>query len=156
MTVSDLEWDVADLTRRLIDTNWGNLPESAGVEKPAHVELWSEDNDGNARKGVDYTEEYVLVSETSERSQEYIDGPREAVDLSATAFVEVATPRGRSRREQLWSELLVLAEYARKRSEGTPGNWDTVDVSGATINDQAFNWWAFELSWDYSAEARTL
>ncbi|AGM11209.1 hypothetical protein M197_gp44 [Haloarcula hispanica tailed virus 2] len=156
MTVSDVEWDVASETRDLIDNNWGTLPESAGPTKPAHIELWSEDEDGNPRKGVDYTEEYILVSETSNREQTYIDGPRDAVDLSAVAFVEVATPQSRSRREELWSELLVIAEYARKKNEGTPGGWDTVDVSGATINDQIFNWWAFELSWDYSAEARTL
>jgi hypothetical protein len=156
MTVSDVEWDVASLTRSFIDSNWGSLPESAGPEKPQHIELWSEDADGNPRKGVDYTEEYVLVSETSQREQTYADGPRDVVDLSAVAFTEVATPRSRTRREELWSELLLLAEHARKRRAGTPGGWDTVDVSGATINDQIFNWWAFELQWDYEAEGRTL
>jgi len=156
MTVSDVDWDVAELTRTLIDDNWGTLTDSADPPKPAHIELYSEDENGNPRKGVDYTEEYILVSETSNREETYIDGPREAVDLSGVAFVEVATPQSRDRREELWSELLVLAEHARKRREGTPGGWDTVDVSGATINDQVFNWWAFELSWDYEAEARTL
>lgn len=156
MTVSDVNWDVAELTRTLIDDNWGSLPESDSPDKPAHIELWSEDQEGRPRKGVDYTEEYILVSETSNREETYIDGPREAVDLSAVAFVEVATPESRTRREELWAELLVLAKHARKRREGTPGGWDTVDVSGATINDQVFNWWAFELSWDYRAEARTL
>ena len=115
MTVSDVDWDVASLTRDLIDSNWGSLAESSGPAKPANIELLSEDNDGEPRKGVDYTEEYVLVSETSNRGQEYIDGPRDVVDLSAVAYVEVSTPQSRSRREEMWSEMLVLAEYARKR-----------------------------------------
>lgn len=156
MTVSDVDWDVAELTRTLIDDNWGSLAESAGPSKPAHIELLSEDEDGNPRKGVDYTEEYILVSETSQRGQEYIDGPRDVVDLNAVAFVEVSTPQSRSRREELWSEMLVLAEYARKRREGTPGGWDTVDLSASTIDDEVFNWWTFEAQWSYSAEARTL
>jgi len=156
MTVSDVDWDVAELTRTLIADNWGSLPESSGPSEPAHIELLSEDSDGNPRKGVDYTEEYILVSETSSRGQEYIDGPRDVVDLSGVAFVEVSTPQSRTRREELWSEMLVLAEYARKRRAGTPGNWDTVDFTAATIDDEVFNWWTFEAQWEYSAEARTL
>lgn len=156
MTVSDVDWDVAELTRALIDNNWGTLAESAGPTKPGKIELLSEDADGEPRKGVDYTNEYILVSETSSRGQEYIDGPRDVVDLNAVAFVEVSTPKSRSRREELWSEMLVLAEYARKQRQGTPGGWDTVDVSSATIDDEVFNWWTFEMQWSYSAEARTL
>ena len=156
MTVTDIDWDVAALTRDLIDTNWGTLPDSANPPEPAHIELLSENNDGRPRKGVDYTEEYILVSETSTRSQEYIDGPMDVVDLSASAFVEVSTPESRQRREELWQELLTISEYARKRSEGTPGDWDTVIVDGATIDDEIFNWWTYEMEWSYSAEARTL
>lgn len=156
MVVTDIDWDVAALTRDLIDNQWGALPDSQNPTKPANIELLSEDADGNPRKGVDYTEEYILVSETSTRGQTYIDGPRDVVDLDASAFVEVSTPQGRSRREELWSELLVISTYARKRSAGTPGGWDTVVVDGATIDDEIFNWWTYELEWSYRAEARTL
>lgn len=156
MTVTDVDWDVAGLTRDLIDAEWGNQPDSTNPTKPENIELLSEDADGNPRKGVDYTEEYILVSETSSRGRTYIDGPMDVVDLDAVAFVEVSTPQGRSRREELWSELLVLAEYARKRREGTPGGWDTVVVDGATIDDEIFNWWTYEMEWSYRAEARTL
>lgn len=156
MTVSDVDWDVAKLTRDFIDNNWGTLAESQSPPKPANIELRTEDSDGNPRTGVDYTEEYVLVSETANRDQSYVDGPRDVVDLSAVAYVEAATPESRSRREEMWTELLVLSEHARKRSDGTPGGWDTVDINTVTIPDDAFNWWAFEFQWTYSAEARTL
>jgi hypothetical protein len=156
MTVTDVDWDVAGLTRDLIDAEWGTRPDSQGPAKPAHIELLSEDADGNPRKGVDYTEEYVLVSETSTRGQTYIDGPRDVVDLDAAAFVEASTPAGRERREELWLELLTISEYARKRDAGTPGGWDTVVVDGATIDDEIFNWWTYEMEWAYRAEARTL
>lgn len=155
MTV-DVQWDVAALTRQFIADNWGNHPRTTGVAAPDHVELYSEDADGNPRKGVDYTNEYVLVTETGDRGQEYVDGPRDVVDPSASCNLEASTPVSRARREEMWGELLALAEYARKRSEGTPGNWDTVSIDGAPVDDETFGWWSLEVTWAYSAEARTL
>ena len=152
----DVDWDVAELTRSFIDTNWDNHPRATGAAKPANIELLTEDADGNARKGVDYTEEYVLLVETGTRDYEYVDGPRDVVDPGATCQFEASTPQSRSRREEIWSELLALAEYARKRSAGTPGNWDTVDLNAATVDDEVFNWWTLEGEWVYTAEARTL
>lgn len=156
MVVTDLEWDVAALTRDFIDDNWGSTPSSTGAEKPTHVELLTEDEDGNPRKGVDYTQEYILVAETGSREQPYIDGPRDVVDPSASCNLEASTPDGRARREEIWNELLALAEYARKRREGTPGGWDTVDMNAATVDDEVFNWWTLEIEWQYRAEARTI
>lgn len=156
MTVASIDWDVAGITRDLIDNQWGQLPASAGPTKPAHIELFSEDSSGNARTGVDYTEEYILVSETGDRTREYSDGPRDVVDLGASAHLEASTPQGRTRREAIWAELLVIAEYARKRSQGTPGDWDTVDVTAAPVDDQVFNWWSLEMTWNYSATGRVL
>lgn len=154
--VVDVEWDVAALTREFIETEWGSHPRSTGVDAPQNIELLTEDDDGNARKGVDYTEEYVLLVETGSRNYEYVDGPREVVDPQATCQFEASTPESRERREELWGELLALSEYARKRSAGTPGNWDTVDLNAATIDDEMFNWWTLEGEWVYTAEARTL
>jgi len=153
---ADVAWDVADLTREFIDTNWGAAPASTGAAKPANIELLSEDADGNARKGVDYTEEYILVVETGSRERPYSDGPRDVVDPAASCQFEASTPDSRARREELWNELLALVEYARKRAEGTPGNWDTVDLNAATIDDEAFGWWTLEGEWQYQAEGRTI
>lgn len=153
---TDVQWDVADLTRQFIDDNWGQAPQSTGAAKPAHIELLTEDEDGNPRKGVDYTEEYILIAETGSRERPYVDGPRDVVDPSASCNFEASTPQGRARREEIWSELLALVEYARKRSEGTPGNWDTVDLNAATVDDEVFNWWTLEGEWQYQAEARTI
>lgn len=155
MTVN-VEWDVAKLTRDFIDANWGSTPRSTNAAKPQHIELLTEDSDGNPRKGVDYTEEYILVNETGSREQPYVDGPRDVVDPSASCNFEASTPQGRARREEIWNELLALAEYARKRSEGTPGNWDTMTMNAATVDDEMFNWWSIEGEWQFEAEARTL
>jgi len=150
--IAGLEWDVATLTRDYIDTNWGSIAETTGAAKPANIDLRQD------KKGVDYTNEYILVSETSTRNEEYIDGPRDVKDASASAFVEVATPQDRARLHEMWDELVVLAEAARKRSAtpGTPGNWDTLSTDGVTLPDDAFNWWAMEMEWRYDVEARTI
>lgn len=151
-----VDWDVARLTVEFIRDNWGSTPRSTGVAQPANIELLTEDENGNPRKGVDYAQEYILVNETGSREQPYIDGPREVVDPSASCNFEASTPQGRGRREELWAELLALAEYARKRSEGTPGNWDTVDLNAATVDDEVFNWWSIEGEFQYQAEARSI
>mgnify|MGYP006280344523 CR=1 FL=1 len=153
---ADVEWDVALLTVEFLRDNWNSHPRATGAAQPANIELLTEDEDGNPRKGVDYTEEYILVNETGSREQPYIDGPREAVDPSASCNFEASTPQGRARREEIWTELLALAEYARKRSEGTPGNWDTVDLNAATVDDEVFNWWSIEGEFQFSAEASTI
>jgi len=149
--IDGLDWDVGTLTRDFIDTNWDSLTDSTGAAKPGNIDLRQD------RKGVDYTNEYVLVSETSTRTEEWVDGPRDVKSGTASAFVEVATPQSRARLDELWSELVVLAEGARKRSAtpGTPGDWDTVDTDAVTIPDDAFNWWAMEMEWRYEVQSRT-
>lgn len=158
MVVTDVEWDVASEVRDYIDSNWGALAGSAGPSKPAHIELRTEDEDGNPRKGVDYTQEYILVVETGDRDQEYVDGPRDVVDLQASCQMEVSTPQSRARREALFTEMLVLQEGARKKAAtpGTPGGWDTATLDTTTVDDEVFNWWTFEGTWTFRAEARTL
>lgn len=152
MPITDLDWDVASLTRDYIDTNWDTLADSTGAAKPANIDLRQD------KKGVDYTNEYILVSETSTRNEEYIDGPRDVKDASASAFVEIATPQGRDRLHEMWQEMVVLSEGARKRSgtPGTPGDWDTVVTDGVTLPDDMFNWWAMEMEWRYEVNARTI
>ena len=152
----DVEWDVADLTRQFLVEKWGSVPGSTGAAEPANIELLTENASGQARKGVDYTQEYILLSETGRRDREFVDGPREVVDVVATCQFEASTPESRERREAIWQELLALVSYARKRSAGTPGNWDTVDLRAATVDDEVFGWWALEGEWEYSAEARTV
>lgn len=158
MAVFRVDWDVAELTRSFIDTNWGTLADSDGPSKPANIELVSEDADGNPRKGVDYTEEYILVVETGDRNTEYIDGPRDVADLRASCNLEISTPQSRTRREALHDELQVLAKGARKRAgtPGTPGEWDTATLDAATVDDEVFNWWSIEATFTYEAEARTV
>lgn len=158
MAVFSVDWDVAELTRAFIDTHWGTLADSTGPTKPPNIELVTEDSDGNPRKGVDYTEEYILVVETGERTTEYIDGPRDAADLAASCQIEVSTPQSRDRREELLGEMQVLAKGARKRAAtpGTPGDWDTADLDATAVDDEVFNWWTVEATWRYRAEARTV
>jgi len=151
-----VEWDVAQEVVDYLRANWGTAPQSTGAAQPEHIELLTENTDGNARKGVDYTEEYILVNETGSREYPYVDGPREVVDPAASCNFEASTPQSRARREELWSELLALAEYARQRAEGTPGNWDTMDLNAATVDDEVYGWWSIEGEFQFSAEGRTV
>jgi hypothetical protein len=147
---------VARLTRDFVADNWDAHPRATGASEPANIELKTEDAQGQARKGVDYTEEYVLVLETGSREQEYVDGPLDVVDPAASCLMEVSTPESRARREELYRELLGLARYARKRRAGAPGGWDTVTLTTATVDDEVFGWWTLEMEWQFEAEARTI
>jgi len=146
MSIGTPDWDVAGVTRDFTDANW---PAEGGTE-PENIVLSSE------HKGVDFTEEYVLVSETGERARTYSDLQRNHYDADAVAFIELATPESRDRREEMWDGILEIATQMRKRSASLPGNWDTMDVDGAPINDDAFNWWAMEVTFAFNAVSRTL
>lgn len=146
MGIGTPDWDVAGVSRDYIDNNW---PTEGGT-KPANIVLSSE------HKGVDYTEEYILVSETGERARTYSDLQRNHYDADSVAFIELATPESRDRREEMWDGILEVATQMRKRSASLPGNWDTMDVDGAPINDDAFNWWAMEVTFAFNAVSRTL
>jgi len=157
MSLFNVTWDVAPLVLNYIDTNWGQFAESDQPSKPERIRLVTEDENGNPVKGWDPASyDYILISESGERSMEPIDGPRDAYDLSATANVRITTPTSRARRTALYEELLVLAKHARKRSDATPGNWDTVDYEPINVPDEDFRWWHFEGAWVFRAEARTI
>lgn len=144
MGIGTPEWDVAGLTRDYIDANWP----AVGGDKPAEVILTT------STKGVDFTKEYILVSETGERTRPYSDLQRDHYDAGAVAFIELATPESRDRREEMWDGILEIATQMRKRSASLPGSWDTVDVDGAPVTDQTFNWWAMEVTFVFDATSR--
>ena len=153
--LADVEWDVAEETRAFIDSEWAT--HNVGITKPDVIRLVSEDEHGDPVKGWDPAGlEYVLVNETDTRGFSYSDGPRDVVDPAAVCFVTVTTYESRERREELWQSMMRLAVAARKRSEHTPGNWDTVDVAGNAVPDEFFNYWQFEMEWRYVAHSRTL
>lgn len=146
MGIGTPDWDVAKVSRDYISNNWP----SVGGTKPENIVLASN------HKGVDFTQEYILVSETGERGRTYSDLQRNHYDADSVAFIEVATPESRSRREEMWDGMLQIGKEMRKRSASLPGNWDTMDVDGAPINDDAYNWWAMEITFAFNARSRKL
>jgi hypothetical protein len=163
VSLGEPKQDVTALTRSFLDTHWpdgeaGDLPPDSGIERPDFIELRTENEAGQARKGVDYTNEYVLVAETSERGHEYADLELFSVNYDAACFIEIATPRSRDRREDLWTAVRRVCEGGRKRSSdpGTPGDWDTLEIRGVPVNDSTFGWWAMECTVGYRADSRTL
>lgn len=142
--VSDVEWDVATLTRDLIDNNW-----SDGVRKPNYIELVTEDSQGNARKRVRRSNEYIHVAEEQERNLEYSDLFRSTRDLSASCYVELSTPESRQRREELFAEIERIGVAHRKRPD-TPGGWDDVTMTAQVIDDENFGWWMASISFSYT------
>jgi len=143
--VSDVEWDIAQLTRDLIDDEW-NEPD---VRKPGYVELVTEDERRNARKRVRRTNEYIHVAEDQERGLEYSDIFREARNLSASCYVELSTPESRARREELFAEIERIAVEHRKRPD-TPGNWDDITLNAQVVDDENFGWWMASITFNYT------
>lgn len=154
MSVSSVEWDVASLTKDLIEDNW----DSSNAEKPQYVELRTEDEEGNARKKIRRHNEYMLFAEQQERGMEYSDLFWDTRTLNATCFAEVSTAHSRQRREELIAEIERIAVASRTRNEsiGTPGNWDNLRMEVTVIDDENFGWWLAEITFNYEKKKESL
>lgn len=142
---TNIDWDVASLTLDMIDQQW----DDDRVDKPDRIELYTEDEDGNNRKRVRRTNEYIHVAEEQERGMEYTDVFWETANRSASCFVEFSTPESRERREEIFSEIERIAMSNRKRPD-TPGGWDEVKVSGSVTDDENFGWWMGQFTFSYT------
>jgi len=153
--VTDPDWDVATVTRDLLrdplQNGTSTFGDRTGVTNipDDHVLLGHTE----ASKGIDYTEEYILIREVGERgvTWRYVD--MSGYDADAFAIVEAATPESRGRREEIWTEIFEVASTYRKRRSGLPGAWGTLAFDGAPFNDEAFRWWAMEVGFAYSKRA---
>lgn len=153
--MADPNMDVALLVRDMIDAEW--LP---GLTKPETIRLRTEDESGQASKGVSASVgEYLLVSEVQERSEEWTAG-RNCLNFDGSCFIEFATTNGRSRREEVDRELRRIARRNRDRREaashgGDLGQWDTLSISTTVPDEDTFGFWVIEQTWSFSAELRT-
>lgn len=153
--MADPDRDVARLTRDLIDAEW--LP---GLVKPDTIRLRTEDEMGEATKGVSASVgEYILVSETQERSDEWTAG-RNCLNFDDACFLEFATNDSRDRREEVFRELMRIARRNRDRREAAShgdnlGEWDSLDVTTTIPDEGTFGFWVIEQTWSFSADLRT-
>lgn len=154
MSVSSVDWDVAKLTKELIEDNW----KSSNVDKPQYIELRTEDDEGSTRKRVRRHNEYILVAEESERGMEYSDIFWNSRNLNASCYVEISTAKSRKRREELLEEVERIAVNSRTRGEsiGTPGGWDNLQINVTVIDDENFGWWVAEVTFNYAKRKDSL
>lgn len=146
-----VQWDVANMTRDLIDSEW----REDVVNKPEKVELYTEDEEGDTRKKVRRDNEYVHVAEVQNREIEYTDLFQNTENLSAACFVEFSTPVSRQRRELMFHEIKNIATEHRKRPD-TPGNWDTLEVNAEIYDDENFGWWMGRFTFSYSRKKHVI
>lgn len=148
MSVSSVDWDVAKLTKNLIDEKW----KKENTSKPQYIDLRTEDSDGSTRKRIRRHNEYILVAEESERGMEYSDIFWNSRNLTAACYVELSTAESRERREQMLEEVERIAVNARTRNEsiGTPGGWDNLQIQATVIDDENFGWWVAEVTFNYA------
>lgn len=147
MSISSVEWDVANLSKDLIEENW----ESSNASKPQYIELRTEDDDGNTRKRVRRHNEYILFAEQQERGMEYSDIFWNTRNLNAACFAEISTAKSRARREEILAEVerIVVASRTRNSDIGTPGGWDNLQMEVSVIDDENFGWWVAEVTLTY-------
>lgn len=145
--MSDLTWDVAKMTKELIDDNW----DTANARKPQYIELRTENSTGDTRKRVRRQNEYILFAEQQERGLEYSDIGWNTRTNTASCFAEISTADSRERREELIAEVRRIAEEARTRNSeiGTPGGWDNVQIDMTVVDDDNFGWWVAEVTFNY-------
>lgn len=154
MSVSDVDWDVASLTKDLILDNW----DTSNAAKPEYIELMTEDEDGNTRKRVRRHNEYILFAEQQERGMEYSDIFWNTRTLTASCYAEISTAKSRERREDMLAEVERIAVNARTRNEsiGTPGKWDNIQMEVTVIDDENFGWWVAEVTFNYTKRKNTV
>lgn len=152
--MADVNWDVATIIRDLMRNDPNDFGDVTGVTNipDGRVVLGNTE----AGKGVDYTQEYILVRETGERGKAWRYLNLSAYDADAIVTMEAATPTGRTRREEIWSEIEAIGENNRKRSLGLPGNWGWLEFDGVPIEDDAFNFWAMEVVFAFHKRAEPI
>jgi len=145
---ASVDWDVAKLTRDLIDDNW----DSANGDKPEYIELRTEDSEGNTRKKVRRHNEYILFAEQQERGMEYSDIFWNTRNLNTACYVEISTAKSRARREEILAEVERIAVSSRTPNEsiGTPGGWDRLQIEATVIDDENFGWWVAEVTFSFT------
>lgn len=156
--MADVDWDVATLTRDLLDAQWDSP--GNGIDEPDKIELLTEDNTGKARQKVRRnSSEYILTYEPGERNVEFADIFWESEDESAMCAIEASTQKGRARREEIFKEIKRIINAHRTRSEDTPtpGNWDTLEIQTANpFDDTNFGWHVVEMTVEYSRHSNLI
>lgn len=145
MSSTNVEWDVAALTRDLIDDEW----DSTNTEKPQFIELVTENDDGATRKRVRRHNEYILFAEQGERTYEYPDLGWNSRSLEAECYAELSTATSRQRRSELLTEVERIAVAHRKRDD-TPGGWDVMQIGFTLVDDENFGWWSAQVTFSYA------
>lgn len=148
MSVSDVDRDVAKMTRDHIDEHW----DASNADKPQYIELRTEDSEGNTRKAVRRHNEYILFAEESERNMEYSDVAWNSRNITQTCYAEISTAESRQRREDLFAEVERIAVESRTglAAIGTPGGWDNLRINASFIDDENFGWWVAEVTFEYT------
>jgi len=149
MTAPD--WDVATIIRDLMQNDPNDFGDVTGVPTIPDDRVVLANTE--ATKGVDWTQEYVLIRETGERGKAWRYLNLSAYDADAFVTLETATPASRPRREEIWSEIEQIGTDNRKRRDGLPGNWGWLEVDGVPIDDEAFNFWAMEVGFAFHKRA---
>lgn len=154
MSVASVEWDVAKLTKGLIEDNW----DTTNADKPQYIELRTEDDSGTTRKRVRRHNEYILFAEQQERGMEYSDIFWNTRTLTTACYAEISTAESRERREEILAEVERIAVEARTRNEsiGTPGGWDNIKMEVTVTDDENFGWWVAEVTFNYTKRKDTV
>lgn len=156
---SDPETDTAQIMLDLLSEEW----DEEAVDRPDTFRLRTEDEDGNPKKNVSpQADEYLLFSETDERSENYGDPGRNTIDYDYACFAEFATVHGRDRREEVFREVRRICRENNNRYQAEQvlgndlGEWDTLDYNATVPDEDLFDFWVIEWTFTFSASSRTV
>ena len=115
------DFDVVNLTKNLISNN---ISQEVNVIKR------------DDEKRINFAnEDYIIVSETDQRETNNADPRYNTYNGFAAARIQIISKK-RENREKIWDEIIRISQEYSTRRKGTPGDWDNIQTSTTTFEDE--------------------
>lgn len=105
------------------------------------------------------TDEYILISDTSEHFENW-RGPRSTLDHGSAVFAEAKVIDSHARRVELKDDVVSILRDVRDRREASLngldiGEWDTIDYEYVFPDEEIFQVYPIQFTFTFRAYSRT-
>lgn len=149
--MADPDLDLVGVIVDLLSNEW----ETGSVSQPGTIRA------KRKRKSVEPgTDEYILVADTAEYLPTWRGGMNSR-DHEGAVFAEAKTITSDARRREILNEVdRILVEHRNRRvaldnSGRDLGNWDRLDYSATVRDEEIFDVFPIEFTFNFSAYSRT-
>jgi len=149
--MADPDLDLVGVIVDLLSNEW----DTATVSQPDVIRARRDDK--SVPPGTD---EYILVADTAEYLPTWRGGMNSR-DHEGAVFAEAKTTTSDARRREILNEIdrILVAHrnrrVARDNSDRDLGNWDRLDYSATVRDEEIFDVFPIEFTFNFSAYSRT-